>query len=146
MMWKELIQRLSGECEFAPPASPERIAAAERSLGIDLPGPLRDLLSETDGVQGEYGLGLVWPLDRIVEDNLTCRGNENFRDIYMPFDHLLFFADAGNGDQFAFPIHADGVIRRPHVFAWNHEDDSRIWVAPSMKDYLDGWLSGRIKL
>jgi hypothetical protein len=63
----------------------------------------------------------------------------------MPFDHLLFFADAGNGDHFAFALHA-GVVRRPDVFAWNHEDDSRNWAAPSLEKYLEWWLTGRLKL
>lgn len=35
----------------------------------------------------------------IVSDNPTLRTCEDFRDLYMPFDPLLFFADAGNGDQ-----------------------------------------------
>jgi hypothetical protein len=61
----------------------------------------------------------------------------------MPFDNLLFFADAGNGDQFAFPIQA-GEVRRPDVFCWNHEDDSRIWVAPSLEKYLEWWLTGKL--
>lgn len=104
------------------------------------------LLHETNGVEGEYGLGLVWPVERIVEDNLDFRKNEGFRDLYMPFGHLLFFADAGNGDQLAFPIHADSLIHRPDVFAWNHEDDSRSWVAPSFEKYLDWWLTGKIEL
>jgi len=29
------------------------------------------------------------------------RANVVFRESYMPFENLLFFADAGNGDQFA---------------------------------------------
>jgi hypothetical protein len=37
--------------------------------------------------------------------------NTDFKELYMPFDCLLFFADAGNGDQFGYPI-CDGVIRR----------------------------------
>ena len=146
MPWKELIQRLTNEGEFASSASVDQLARAESSLGVKLPAALRELLDETNGVEGEYGLGLVWPLEQIVEDNLMFRSNASFCDIYMPFDHLLFFADAGNGDQFAFPIHADGVIHRPDVFAWDHEDDSRSWVASSLKDYLEGWLTGRIKL
>jgi hypothetical protein len=145
-MWKELIQPLTRECEFAPPASVGQVTTAELALGVKLPDALRDLLCETNGVNGEYGLGLVWPVERIVADNLAFREYESFRELYMPFTHLLFFADAGNGDQFAFPIHADGVIHRPDIFAWNHEEDSRSWVAPSMKEYLDWWLSGRIKL
>ncbi|MGC8639847.1 MAG: SMI1/KNR4 family protein [Isosphaeraceae bacterium] len=145
-MWKKLLQRLTEECVFAPPASASQITAAERSLGVNLPDSLRDLLSETNGVPGEYGLGLIWPWEQIIADNLAFRENEGFRELYMPFTHLLFFADAGNGDQFAFSIHADGVIHRPDVFAWNHEDDSRNWVAPSLEHYLDWWLTGKFTL
>ena len=62
----------------------------------------------------------------------------------MPFDPLLFFDDAENGDQFAFSI-LKGEIRRPDVFAWNHEDDSRQWVAPSLAKYLESSLNGTMK-
>jgi hypothetical protein len=145
-MWKDLIQNLTDNCEFTTPATTDRLDAAEAKLGVKFPGDLRSLLGESDGVEAEYGLGLIWPLDRIVEDNLNFRKSESFRDIYMPFDHLLFFGDAGNGDQFAFPIQGDGVIHRCDVFAWNHEDDSRNWVAPSLKTFLEWWSSGKIKL
>ncbi|MDQ4123150.1 MAG: SMI1/KNR4 family protein [Acidobacteriota bacterium] len=63
----------------------------------------------------------------------------------MPFDSLLFFADAGNGDQFAFRI-LKGEIRRNDVFVWNHEDDSRTWVASNLKQYLQWWLSGKLQI
>jgi len=109
------------------------------------PAELVSLLSESDGIQGQYGLGLVWPLARIVADNLAFRSNANFQDLYMPVDCLLFFADAGNGDQFAYAI-CGGQIQRPDIFAWDHEQDSRSWVAPSLRIYLDWWLTGRIKL
>lgn len=66
---------------------------------------------ESDGIEGEYDLGLIWLLDRIVEDNLFFRGHTDFKELYMPFDCLLFFADAGDGDQFAFPIHAGGTTK-----------------------------------
>jgi hypothetical protein len=145
-MWKKLVQQLTNDCKFSAPVSAGHIIVANSSLGVEMPADLSELLCETNGIEGEYGLGLVWNLDRIVEDNLMFRQNANFRDIYMPFDHLLFFADAGNGDQFAFPVCANSVIHRPDVFVWNHEDDSRSWVANSLKDYLDGWLSGRLKV
>jgi hypothetical protein len=95
--------------------------------------------------QDYYGLGLIWPVERIVEDNLSFRSNAEFKELYMPFDHLLFFADAGNGDQFAYSINA-GVIRKSDIYAWKHEDDSRVWVAPSLKKYLEWWLNDIIKL
>jgi hypothetical protein len=112
---------------------------------VALPEELRTLLEEADGIVGEYGLGVVWPIARIIEDNLTFRGSKEFRDLYMPFDCLLFFGDAGNGDQFAYSL-AGGEIRRDDIFAWDHENDSRTWVAPSLSTYLEWWLTGRLTL
>jgi hypothetical protein len=112
---------------------------------VELPADLAEVLLESNGIDGEYGLGLIWPAERIVADNRRFREYRDFRELYMPFDPLLFFADAGNGDQFAFVI-LDGAVRRPDVFAWDHENDSRTWVAPSLKTYLEWWLTGRLKL
>src|SRR5262245_42598552 len=126
-MWKVLLSSLYKEVTFHEYVAVYQLDQAELSLGLKLPDELRSILRETNGVEGQYGLGLLWPLERIVEDNLKFRSLEDFRHIYMPFDHLLFFADAGNGDQFAFPIDADGAIHRPDVFAWDHETDSRTW-------------------
>ncbi len=58
---------------------------------------------------------------------------------------LLFFADAGNGDQFAYSV-TGGAIRREDIYVWDHEDDSRRCVAPSLLRYLEWWLSGKIHL
>ncbi len=143
--WRELVQRLTPDCEFSPPASPVQITAAEQGLCAALPADLRSLLSESNGIAGEYGLGLVWPVERIAADNLAFRANADFAELYMPFDPLLFFADAGNGDQFAFCLLA-GEVRKDDVFVWNHEDDSRTWAAPSLERYLEWWLSGQLKV
>jgi hypothetical protein len=144
-MWRDFIQSLSSDCKFSSPSAFASLDAAQSNLAIEFPDELRALLAESNGVLGKYGLGLVWPVERIVSDNLRFRANADFRELYMPFDCLLFFADAGNGDQFAFSICA-GSIRREDVFAWNHEDDSRSWVAPSLRTYLEWWVGGRIKL
>lgn len=50
-----------GAAEFHEPATADAIEAAEAYLGAPLPDEIRDLLSETDGIDGEYGLALVWP-------------------------------------------------------------------------------------
>ncbi|MFD9096994.1 SMI1/KNR4 family protein [Streptomyces collinus] len=55
---------------------------------------------------------------------------------------LLFFADTGGGDLFALLSRID----RPDVFTWNHEDDSRTWVAPNLATYLEWRMTGRIDL
>ena len=143
-MWRELVARHYPVHRFRPGASSAEISEAQERLGHELPSDLRDLLTESDGLFGEYSLGLVWPVARIAEDNLSFRSNPDFRDLYMPFDPLLFFGDAGNGDQFAFRLVS--VLWDRDIFAWNHEDDSRTWVAPSLSQYLEWWADGRIKL
>jgi hypothetical protein len=137
MKWKELLSGLTAHCQFHEPVAVFQLDRAERQLSVALPSDLREVLRETNGVEGEYELALLWPLDRIIEDNQRFRSSKDFKSVYMPFDHLLFIADAGNGDQFAFPVDADGTIRRPDVFVWNHEDDSRRMVAPSLKCYFE---------
>ena len=57
------------------------------------------------------GAGLALAVALLVA-GLIFRANADFAELYMPFDALLFFADAGNGDQFAYAIQA-GAIRRP---------------------------------
>lgn len=128
-----------GEAHPRPPASLQTIRACEASLGEPLPGELRALLTEADGVDGEFGLGLVWPAQRIADDNVAFRGDELFAELYMSFDDLVFFSDAGNGDQFAVNLRGNHS-----VFVWNHEDDSRTWVAPTVRAFLEDWMTGRL--
>lgn len=141
-MWRDRITGLTPHATFAPPASEADLAAAELALAAPLPAQLRELLAESDGVRGEHGFGLVWPVARIVIDNATFRSNPDFASLYMPFDALLFFADVGNGDQFAFPC----TPSSEEVFVWNHENDSRTWVASSLDQYLQWWLDGTLRL
>ncbi|MFC1503619.1 SMI1/KNR4 family protein [Pseudomonadota bacterium] len=144
-MWKHLVSTLGSDSRFETPANQSEIDNVEKSLNISLPCQLRECLQEANGIFGEYDLGLVWSLDKIVLTNLEFRQNQSFKELYMPFDSLLFFADVGNGDQFAFPIQA-GQIRRDDVFVWNHEDDSRFWVAPDFKTYIEWQLTGKISV
>lgn len=144
-MWREKVLALSEDVSFETAASEAAILDSEIELGLELPPQLRELLLETDGIEVQNGLGLVWPIDRIRADNRMFRTNPDFPSLYMPFDALLFFADAGNGDQFAYAVNG-GRVERDDIFAWDHENDSRTWVAPSLERYLEWWLSGRIKL
>jgi len=141
-MWREKILDRTVEATFHDGASDTEIGACEAALGQSLPRELAELLRETNGVQGEYGLGLIWAVQRIAADNVRFRGDEAFARLYLPFGSLLFFADAGNGDQFAFVIRE----RPAEVFVWDHETDSRTWVAPSLATYLRWWLNGTIRL
>ncbi|MEU0336969.1 SMI1/KNR4 family protein [Streptomyces sp. NPDC006193] len=123
--------------ELQDPAAPDVLAAAEEQLGQQLPESLRKLLTETDGIEADYGTEVVWSAEKIMEENQSFRHNAEFRDLYMSFDALLFFGDNGAGDQFAF-------VRTPprdDVFVWDHETDSRTWVAPSLESYLRSALA-----
>ena len=131
-MWREAAGQDFAEAEFSDPVDSAAVSGAELRLGCRLPAELVSLLRETDGIVGHYGVDTVWPLERIVEDNLRFRSDATFATLYMPFAPLLFFGDNGGGDQFAFvrtPPRAD-------VFVWEHEDDSRRWVARDLRDYL----------
>jgi hypothetical protein len=141
-MWTEVVAALPGTTVFQPPASESSLLRCVTVLGHPLPADLASLLRESNGIVGEYGAGLIWSADRIVSENQTLREDTGLATLYMPFDPLLFFADAGNGDLFALL----SLIDRPDVFVWNHEDDSRTWVAPSLDKYLEWWLTGQIQL
>lgn len=117
-MWIEFIKSFSNDCEFKTPAEIDDINEAERELGISFHEDLKAALLESNGIEGEYGLGLLWTVDRIKADNMTFRTNADFKDLYMTFDSFLFFGDAGNGDQFAYPIQ-NGQIHNNDIFVWN---------------------------
>jgi hypothetical protein len=126
-----------GEATFRPRA----IHACEALLGRPKPDELRELLAETDGVEGEYGLGLVWSARRIAEDNARFRASQDFAELYMPFDGLVFFSDAGNGDQVGVALSGN-----QEVYVWSHEDDSRTWVASTVIGFLEEWMTGRLSV
>jgi len=144
-MWREMIAVLEADTTFFPAATTEQIQEVEQALGIALPNSLKMLLLETDGVYGPYELGLIWSVERIRKHNLDMRISETYRKSYMPFHAPLFFAEAGNGDLFAFPL-VEHEIRASNVFVWSHENDSRTWVAPSLEKYLEWWLDGTMKI
>lgn len=144
-MWRELVENLIIDHTFFDAATPEQISDLEGAIDLKLPDEFKSLLSESNGIWGEYQLGLIWSTEHIQERNLEMRSLETYNNIYMPFDNLLFIAEAGNGDLFAYTI-IQREISRTAIFAWNHENDSRIWVAPSLEKYLEWWLGGKIQL
>lgn len=137
-MWREAAGEAFPEAGFRSPAQVTALAEAERRLGRGLPSELRQLLLESDGIIGRTAVDTVWPLETVVERNLLLRSDASFAQLYMPFDALLFFGDNGGGDQFAFVQ----TPERPDIFVWEHEDDSRRWVARDLADYLGRSLAG----
>jgi hypothetical protein len=125
---------------FWHPAQERDVAAAEHALGSILPGELRGLLLESDGLADRYGTSVVWTAGEIARRNGEFRVEAGFRELYMPFDAMLFFGEAGDGDQFFYRI-LDGQVRHPDVYIWSHETDSRIWRAPTLAVFLERQLA-----
>ncbi|WP_144513897.1 SMI1/KNR4 family protein [Bacillus sp. FJAT-22090] len=143
MKWKKYIESISTEYHVNAPATNAEIMHIKDELNIQISEKLLELFRETNGIFDRYGCPLIWSTKQIVEDNLFFRNFDGYKDIYMPFDHLLFVSDAGNGDLFGYRI-LNGSIQDDEIYAWNHEDDSRTWVSSSLENFVKGWISGEI--
>jgi hypothetical protein len=144
-MWTQLLEKSGQKHKTGVASDDKAIREAEKELGVSFPPELSGCLKECGEVHGSYSEALVWPVARIISDNISFRKNSDFKDLYMPFDCLLFFGDAGNGDQFAYPIQ-NKKIHRQDVFVWSHEDDSRKSLAPSLAKFLEWWFAGKIEI
>lgn len=131
-MWRQVVQEVFPGVGLREPVAPSELVDAERRMGRALPPDLTSLLLESNGVLGHTHVDTVWAVDRIVEENLRFWSDASLAELYMPFDALMFFGDNGGGDQFAFVR----TPQRPDVFVWEHESDSRRWVANNLRDYL----------
>lgn len=154
MKWNEFISRLKPEDNsyrfgFVQPCESRLIHQIEEEFQIKLPDELISLYQESDGIieyLDDIEIGsLIWSADYLIQKNKMYRETSDFKDLYMPFDNLLFFGDAGNGDCFGYTI-LNGAIQRLDVFTWNHENDSRTWIASNLENFIDWWITGKIKL
>jgi hypothetical protein len=139
--WRSAIEGLASDAEFATGATAERISATEEALGVSLPEELRSLLLESDGVRADNCADVIWSCAELVKQNIEFRSFEDFRDLYMPFDNLLFIGADGGGDQFAYAIAADGRIPNNDIYCWDHETDGRPWFSGHLIQYLERRLS-----
>jgi len=73
-MWRTRIDRWADRVTFADPASEEAIRDCEVALGQSLPAALAELLRESDGIDDEYGSGLVWSTRRIASRTMIAPG------------------------------------------------------------------------
>lgn len=131
-MWRELIRRFSSEAELSESAMESNVSNVERWLSQPLPGELRELLLEANGVIGTYGTDVIWTTERITTENEAFRSNPSFAELYSSSQDLLFFGDSGGGDQFAFDQNSD----QSRIMVWDHETDERRQVADSLEQYL----------
>ena len=155
MNWKQYISQLkSKETEtgykFNSPVPHFLLQDLQVEFGLEeLPRELVELYKETNGIDetlnGEKIGELIWTIQRVIETNREYRNHEDFKQLYMSFDQLFFVSDAGNGDLFGF-VTLSNRFDRFDIFVWNHEDDSRKWVAPNLTKFVEWWTSGKIKV
>jgi SMI1-KNR4 cell-wall len=134
LSWKELASKCIDTPRFRKPVTAETVSKAESVLGRSLPKELISIYHETDGIFDATGANIVSSLSDMVDDNLDLWG-KGYEDVYMSLTSLFAFGGPGNGDRFFIPITPNGNYRRG-VYLWNHENDSRTWLANGIKDFL----------
>lgn len=164
MNWRELITGIydgrprqpgiAGRAEFYSAASAARIADAEAALDAVLPDSLRSLLLETDGVMdmmaidgGDWfeSMWLLWTVEEIERRNRAHRAASAAGPRRRDFGDVVFFAGAGtDGILFAFPV--TGRVCSPRVVVWHPIRDELSDLAPSLEDFLRGWLTSTISV
>lgn len=117
--WRDVILAVLPTAELAEGVTPDRVTKAVAHLG-DLPEELTALLLETDGVRVPPDRPVVWPLDRIVRDNVSASG-------------LLFFGDDGEGYRFAYARTGHFAGR---VIAWEQATEETLPLATGLADFL----------
>ena len=142
-MWKDLIQNISTGCIYGEPASIEDIEVLEKLFSIQIPKELRNLLYETNGINDSYGYSLIWSIEKITRENLNL--GERLEDVYLPFNNLLFFADARNGDMVGYSI-SDRSIKQNDIYLWNHRNNEQTQIAPSLNDFVEDWIRGKLSI
>ncbi len=143
-MWKKHHSQYFIKLKFKKSSYKGCTRRSSKNLQVELPNDLYQLLQETNGIAGEYG-DFIWDASKINTENMNMRNIVDFKDLYMPFDCLLFFADGGNGDLFGYSI-LNGIVQSDDIYVWNHENDSRTWIAPSLEIFMEWWESGKITI
>lgn len=164
MTWRELITDIyvgrsqqpgiAAKPEFYAAAPAATILEAESTLHAALPGSLRTLLLETNGVMdlmaidgGDWfeSMWLLWKIEEVIEQNAYYRAASKMGTCERDFSGLVFFADAGtDGVLFAFPV-VEGVCDS-RVVVWRPIMDVLDDLAPSLQEFLRGWLTGTITI
>lgn len=141
MSWRDRILLCFPDAKINPPALPGQIEKIEKELNRLLPDSLKSALKEADGFSDHTGACIIENLSFLVSDNLDLW---SYTDLYMAPTSMLAFGGPGNGDRYFFPILPNNDYK-DEVYIWDHEDDSRTWVAQSLRDLLYRLATERTK-
>lgn len=126
MDWTAVVASTDDGYTLGEPASVSDLTHAESALGTRLPDLLRDLYLAMNGVFDAPGQWhVIWPLDRVVAQNLHAYNNEG-----SPRDEYVGFGDDGTGNQFC--------VRRnrcDEVVYWNPIDNDATLLADDLATF-----------
>ena len=150
MKWQKIVNKIEGQLtKFQLNRPNYEVSKIASEFKVELPLELVEFYRETNGISEIMNVekigDLIWDIQRLIQENKEYRTNQVFKELYMPFDCLLFIGDSGNGDNFGYSIQKNS-INKTDIFTWNHEDDSRIWVAPNLEMFVKWWVNGKIKI
>jgi SMI1/KNR4 family protein SUKH-1 len=115
----------------------QELGRAESAVG-PIPRELAEFLREINGVFDQSGQWHVaWPLDRIVAERQGPNYNER------QLGQLLPFGDNGTGEPFCLPGGGSETEITP-VYHWSFIDGRATVLAPNLRQFWCGWLSGSI--
>jgi hypothetical protein len=109
---------------------PGATGTSRDALGAALPAPLQGVFRTGDGrfrTDGHWWV--VWPLDRLVADNLDARRQGTLATGF------LVFGDDGTGDGFCLP--ADGA---DEVVRWSWIDQEVVETIGNVAHFLAEWV------
>ena len=116
--------------EGHPGCSEAQLRDAEGRLHVRLPDRLRELWRAGDGRYRSDGQWwVVWPLDRLVADNLDALQAE------MLSRDLIAIGDDGTGNPFCAPV--DG---RDEIIRWSWIDGEPEYSAGTLDQFLAEWV------
>jgi hypothetical protein len=137
-LWREFLSQLSDSLALRPGCPPAQLADTEARLGVRLPSDLADLLSETDGFfDTESQYDYAWDHTTIVAENTL-----HWLDNDAPLDRdLLAFGGDGGGGWFCLSHTRETTAS---VYHWDWIDGERRLIAPDLRAFWRGWLTGSI--
>jgi hypothetical protein len=50
-----------------------------------------------------------------------------------------------NGDMFGYSI-SDRSIKQNDIYLWNHGNNEQTRIAPSLNDFVEDWVSGKLSI
>jgi hypothetical protein len=154
MSWRTLVDEAYGggregaRARYETPAYDGAVVQVERGLTCTLPQELRELFLEADGimelidVDGGWieNMWIFWPLEQLRERNIELRRERG--DGRFPSGALAFSGAGADGVLFAFDLRTHSS----EVFAWDPIDARLVVKARCLREFLPGWVAGKISV